>query len=63
MVGGIEVSDDGTSVAAIYTTSAFYSYNNRERLRSWTGIDLDSSGDLVGTPVPQDLETSGEAGA
>ena len=58
VVGGLIASDDGSALMAIDSTAAYYNWNNRERLTLFSGIDLDASGDLVGTPVRESFETS-----
>ena len=58
VVGGIDVSDDGTCIASTYAYS-YYNYTAAEMLAVWTGIQLDSSGDLVGSPTKTVVQGSG----
>jgi hypothetical protein len=59
MVGGLIASDDGTALMAIDSTAIYYNWNNQERLSLFSGIELDGSGDLVGSPVRETFESSG----
>ena len=57
-VGGLVVSDDGSAMMATDCAAIYYNWNDRERLSLFSGIQLDSSGDLVGTPVTETFESS-----
>jgi hypothetical protein len=63
VVGCLETSDDGSSVASVYSTQSYYSFNDRESLSVWTGVELDASGDMVGAPTRMNLESTGYVSA
>ncbi len=59
LVGCVEVTDDGHNAASIYSAVSTALTNDREQLRIWSGIDLDGSGDLIGSPYKANLESGG----
>jgi len=56
-VGYIDVSDDGTMVAAVDSVDDYYDWNDEERLNVWHGIQLNAAGTLVGTPIRDTFES------